>query len=506
MAKAGIYDRITEIAARRGFFWPSFEIYGGLSGFVTYGSLGVKLKRNIEAAWRESFVRPHGFLELDDPVINPQRIFEASGHLEHFKEYMVECGLCARGHRADHLIEEQMKLENVGAMGGDEILRLLNEGKVKCPDCGGDLRAPTMFLTMFQTTIGPTGGEVGFARPEAAQGMFINFRRGLQHAREKLPFALAQVGRVLRNEISPRRGMHRLREFTIMELELFFDPGQPACPWLDEVSGEEIHLFTEEMEEHGEKDPLTETIGEAVDAGHIRTEWQAYFMGVSKRFVGQLGVPPERQRFRAHLPLERSHYSAQTFDHEVLLESWGWTEVAGHAYRTDYDLNAHQRGSGVDLSVLRPDGTRVIPHVVEPSFGLDRLLYTTLENSYLRRKDRNILAMPRNITPFNASVFPLVTRDGLPEKAMDVRRTLLKTGLTIEYDDNGSIGRRYARADEIGTPLAITIDYQTLDDETVTLRDRDSWSQVRQSTQMLPDLICRYFKAEIDFDGLGSPV
>jgi len=502
MASTDIHQKIAEMAKRRGFFWPSFEIYGGLSGFMTYGDLGTKLKRNIEDAWREFFVRRQGFLELDAPIINAAKVFEASGHLDHFKEHLVECTRCSHSFRADHLIEEKTGLENVEAMGGDAIRELLAEHRIRCPVCGGALKEPVMSLTMFQTSIGSTRGEVGYARPEAAQGMFLNFRRGFQYARERLPFALAQTGKVLRNEISPRRGLMRLREFTVMELELFFDPRQPSCPWFSDVSEEEVSLLTEEMEGRGEKTPIKVTLGEAVEGGHILTEWQAYFMGVSKRFISHLGVPVERQRFRAHLPGERSHYSAQTFDHEVLLEGWGWIEVAGHAYRTDYDLKAHQRGSGVDMTVLRPDGTRFVPHVVEPSFGLDRLLYVALETSYRRRKKRDILALPRSLSPINVSVLPLVTRDGLPEKAAEVHRLLLEVGLVAAYDDSGSIGRRYARSDEIGTPLAVTIDYDTLEDGTVTVRDRDSWSQVRRKIGDLPGLIWSYLRGKIDFGGL----
>lgn len=505
MAPTSIYDRITEIAKRRGFFWPSFEIYGGLSGFYTYGDLGTKLRRNIEETWREFFVNRQGFLELEAPIINPSKVFEASGHLDHFKEHMVECAQCGRSFRADHIIEEKTGLENVEAMGGEEIKRLLREHAIKCPDCGGKLKEPVTFLTMFQTFIGATGGEVGYARPEAAQGMFLNFRRGFQHAREKLPFALAQTGVVLRNEISPRRGLLRVREYTIMELELFFDPQQPSCPLFSELSDESVSLLTEEMEAKGEKMPLEVTLKEAVDAGHILTEWQAYFMGVSKRFASHLGVLPERQRFRAHLPEERSHYSAQTYDHEVRLE-WGWVEVAGHAYRTDYDLRAHQEGSGTDMTALRPDGSRVVPHVVEPSFGLERLFYTVMEASYLRKEKRNIFAFPRSLAPFSVSVLPLVTKDGLPEKAVEVHKLLLESGLVVAYDDSGSIGRRYARSDEIGTPLAVTVDYETLEDGTVTIRDRDSWSQVRRRIAGLPELLLIYFKGRIEFGDLGDQV
>ncbi|UCD44328.1 MAG: glycine--tRNA ligase [Candidatus Bathyarchaeota archaeon] len=498
-------DTIAAIAKRRGYYWPSYEIYGGLSGYITYGDLGTKLKRNIECTWRRYFTNHQNILELDAPVINPATVFEASGHLENFKEYSTECTSCGRSFRVDHLIEEKTGLETVEAMGGDAILRLLREKGIKCPQCGGALRDPVMFLTMFKTEIGATGGLTGYARPEAAQSMFINFKRGYQHAREKLPFALAQVGKVMRNEISPRRGPTRVREFTIMELELFFDPQDPNCPMLGEVVDAPIRLHTEEMEAAEENTPLKTTIGAALEQGHILTEWGAYFMGVSRLFVDHLGIPAERQRFRAHLHEERSHYSSQTYDHEVLLDSIGWLEVAGHAYRTDYDLKAHQRGSGHDMTALR-DGTRFTPHVVEPSFGLDRLFLAALEISYERRDKRNIFTLPRDIAPYQVSVFPLVTKDGLTERAGQVHEAFQGAGLATFYDEGGSVGRRYARSDEAGTPLAVTVDYTTLEDDTVTVRDRDSWGQVRTPTHDLTEKLKAYLTYGIDFGDLGEPV
>ncbi|OGD52272.1 glycine--tRNA ligase, partial [Candidatus Bathyarchaeota archaeon RBG_13_60_20] len=209
MPQQTLYDTVTEIAKRRGFYWPSFDIYGGLSGFVTYGDLGTKLKRNIEAAWKEFFVRKQGFLEIDDPLINPERVFRASGHLDNFKEYTAQCTKCGKAFRADHLIQDKTGLENVEAMGGDAIKRLMAEHKVRCPECGGELKEPTLILTMFKTEIGAMGGETGYLRPETAQAMFMNYRWAFSHARERLPFALAQVGKVARNEISPRQGMLR---------------------------------------------------------------------------------------------------------------------------------------------------------------------------------------------------------------------------------------------------------------------------------------------------------
>jgi len=499
-------ETMNEIAKRRGLYWPSYEIYGGQSGYYTYGDLGTKLKRNIENAWRSHFTRHQNILEIEAPIINPEIVFEASGHIANFREYSSECTKCRSSFRADHLIEEKTGLENVEALGGDAIKRLLAEHGIKCPRCGSPLKEPTLVLTMFKTEIGATGGITGYARPEAAQSMFINFRRGYQHAREKLPFALAQVGKVMRNEISPRRGLTRVREFTIMELELFFDPQDPGCPWLSEAAEEPLSLITETMMEEENTTPIQTTVAGALQQGLILTEWQAYFMGVSQRFITHLGVPPERQRFRAHLPAERAHYSAQTYDHEVEIEGWGWTEVAGHAYRTDYDLKAHQDGSAQDMTILREDGTRVVPHVVEPSFGLDRVFLATLMTSYERRNKRNILRLPRDVAPIQAAVFPLVTKDGLPKKAQQVHRLLIDAGLNAQYDDGGSVGRRYARADEAGTPLAVTIDYDTLEDETVTLRDRDTWTQVRTPISQLAERLKSYLRHEAEFPDLGTPL
>jgi glycyl-tRNA synthetase len=506
MSSQPLFEKITEIAKRRGFYWPSFEIYGGLGGFMTYGDYGTKLKRNIGNLWRENFVRQQGFQDIDAPIINPHKVFEASGHLENFKEYNSECSQCGRSFRTDHLIEEVTGLENVEAFGVEEISRLLVERDIRCLVCGGSLKDPAMFLTMFGTQIGSRGGEEGYTRPETAQGMFINFRRGYLIAREKLPFALVQTGKVLRNEISPRRGVIRLREFTIMELELFFDPCNPECPWLESVKDMDVRLFTEEMEKMGEEKPLEIKIHDGLEEEHILTEWQAYFMGLSQNFIASIGVKPKDQRFRAHLPEERAHYSAQTYDHEVKLDAWGWIEVSGHAYRTDYDLRAHQNGSGEDMSILREDGSRLLPHVVEPSYGLDRLVYVTMETNYSRKNKRNIFSFPRELSPYQLSLLPLVTRDGLPEKTREVERILQMEGFTIYYDERGSIGRRYARSDEVGTPLAITIDYDTLEKNTITIRDRDSWLQVTQEIDDLPRVLQSYFKRKYNFSDLGEPL
>jgi len=581
MPEADKFEIISEIARRRGFFWQSNEIYGGTSGFVTFGPLGSILKRRIENKFRAFFIRPLGILEIESPVIMPGKVLEASGHVEHFKEPMVECQKCKRKFRADHLLEEQTKMSDTETekLNLEELMNQINKRNVHCPDCGGELGNPKYFMTMFTTTIGPYSDAIGYGRPEAAQGIFVEFKRLHEIAREKLPFGVVQIGHALRNEISPRQGPIRVRELTIIDIEFFFDPEEPDCPLLKNIENEKLRLILAENKLKGKEEPIEVTVKEALKKRYIKAEWQAFFMAMSKRFLMELGVPEEKQRFMGKAPWEKAHYSVQGFDQEIYLDRWGWTEVSGHNYRTDYDLRRHMEFSGADmrtykeyekpvtkeeivikpvmstigrtfkkdapriaktLAILDPKaleeslkkkgfamiesfkilpehveilhkrgeekGRRFIPHVVEPSFGSDRLTYIALEYAYRKRKDRVLLSFPKEIAPIQVGVFPLMNKDGLPEKAKQVYDILLNEGFSVEYDDSGSIGRRYARADEVGTSLGLTIDYQTLEDNTVTLRDRDTWDQVRTELAKLPELLYAYFHGKMGFRDLGKLV
>jgi len=499
------YEIISELARRRGFFWPSFEIYGGVSGFFTYGPLGAALKRRIEDKFRAFFIRPLGILEIESSVIMPSKVFEASGHLDHFKEPMVECSKCKRKFRADHMLQEQAGMSDVETekLNLQELMNEIQKRGVHCPDCGGNFGNPEYFRAMFATTIGPYSEAVGYGRPEAAQGIFVEFKRLWEYSRERLPFGVVQIGHALRNEISPRQGLLRQREFAIMDVEFFFDPKEPECQKLKEVENEKLRLLLAEAKLRGEKEAIETTAKEALSKGYIKTEWQAFLMVLSKLFLKEIGVPEDRQRFIEKLQWERAHYSTQSFDQEIFLERWGWEEVSGHAYRTDYDLKHHMEFSGVDMQVFK-EGRRFLPHVVEPSFGSDRLVYIAVEYAYQTRDKRTVLNFPRDLAPLQVGVYPLVSKDGLPEKAKEVLKTLGSKGFAAEYDESGSIGRRYARADEAGTPLGITIDYGTLKDETVTIRDRDSWKQVRTEIRQLPELLRAYFCFEKNFEDLGQ--
>jgi len=501
------YEIISELAKRRGLFWPSFEIYGGVSGFVTYGPLGAVLKRRIEDKFREFYIRPLGILEIESSVILPAKVFEASGHVEHFKEPMVECVKCKRKFRADHLLQEfagmsDMETEKLSLQ---QLVAQIKKHKIKCPECHGEFGEAKQFMTMFSTTIGPYSDAVGYGRPEAAQSIFVEFKRLYETAREHLPFGVVQIGHAMRNEISPRQGVIRLREVTIIDIEFFFDPDEPQCPLLESVENEKLRLLLAEAKLKGEKEPIETTVKQALERGFIETEWQAFFMAQAKRFLMELGVLEDRQRFIEKLDWERAHYSTQGFDQEIYLERWGWVEVSGHNYRTDYDLKQHMKFSGVDMRVFK-EGRRFIPHVVEPSFGSDRLVYVAVEYALKTVKNRTVLSFPRDIAPVQVGVYPLVSKNRIPEKAKQVHQLLIKEGFFAEYDESGSIGRRYARADEVGTPLGITIDYKTLKDDTVTIRDRDTWKQVRNKIERLPELLHAYFRYKLNFEDLGEPV
>ncbi len=505
------YEIVSELAKRRGYFWPSYEIYGGVSGFLTFGPLGSYLKRRLETKFRRFYLHPLAMLEIETSVIMPGSVLEASGHVENFREPTVECTKCQHKFRADHLLQEFAELSDAETekLSLQEVFDELKSHKIGCPHCGGEFSKAEQFMTMFTTTIGPYSDSIGYGRPEAAQGIFVEFKRIFESARNRLPLGVAQIGHALRNEVSPRQGPLRLREFTIIDVEFFFDPEDKKCLIMKEVEDETLRLLLAENKLKGNTEPTEVTIKEALAKGIIKEEWQAYFMAQAKKFLIELGVPEEKQRFIEKLDYERAHYSVQGFDQEVYLERWGWTEVSGHNYRTNYDLARHMESSGVDLTAFKEsDGGRrkFVPHVIEPSFGLDRLVYVVLEYSYTKREKRTVLSLKRDLAPIQASVFPLMSKDGLLEKADEVYHILLDAGFTVDWDSSGSIGRRYARADEIGTPLGITIDYQTLEDGTVTLRDRDSWTQVRSEVSILPQKLREYFCNKIDFNSLGQPI
>jgi len=573
-------EKLLELARRKGIFWQSYELYGGVGGFLDYGPLGSLLKRKIEEKWLDLFVRKQGIRLVETPIVSPSKVFEASGHIEHFSDPVIDCRKCERKWRADQLLEEQAGISGEG-MSLDALEKAIQENRVRCPECGGELGHPSSFNELFKTTIGPYSENVGYCRPETAQGIFTNFRRLSESARGKLPFGVAQIGRCLRNEIAPRQGPIRLRELTIMEIEMFFDPEDQGCDELDRVAKETIRILPQELVSQGGKEPIEIPVLEALEDHYVKYAWNAYFMALAKRFMSDLGVPEARQLFLEKGEHERAHYSVQTFDQLVELSRWGWVEVSGHSCRSEYDLKRHAAFSKVDLSIFKPyrspksnkllkirpekaaihedfgkderlvfqlideskpeelseiieregaatlsrgavsfkvtarhirfgqdeveeKGRRLIPYVVEPSFGVDRILYATCEYAMTEKKDRTIMRFPLDVVPVQLGVFPLVAKDRLPERAKSLESSLREEGFTVEYDEAGSIGRRYARADESGIPIGVTVDYQTLREDSVTLRSRDTWNQVRTEIKDLPELLRQYFMKKIEFEDMGT--
>jgi len=570
---------LTELAKRRGFFFGANEAYGGTAGFYTFGPEGAALKRNVESAWREQFTLRLGNEEIEAPTVMPEPVFEASGHLDGFDDMLIECAECGESHRADHLIEDAVAdIEDAEALGVDRVGEHIREHDLACPTCGADLAGEPVedFNLMFETAIGPGAGQPGYLRPETAQGIFVEFPRLKEYARGQLPFGITQIGPAYRNEISPRRGIIRVREFTQAELEQFIDPKADEPP-LDDVEDVEVTLYPVSEQHDDDGEYIETTIGEAVDDAIITSPWVAYFLGVAQRWYERVGVDMDRFRFRQHLSGERAHYAADCWDAESEIGG-NWIEIAGFAYRGDYDLSKHgdysedrftvfkrydepktvERATvDPDMSALGPEfggaagdvadalqdlaerdpdafdsdevtveiseasddasgsrtqsgddgesytvdtdvanfsveeqtenGEHITPHVVEPSFGVGRTVYTLLEHAYsedeVDDETRTYLSLAPEIAPTDVAVFPLVSNDdALIDVASDLADELRAAGISVSYDDSGSIGRRYRRQDEVGTPFCVTVDQDGLegdDETTVTVRERDSAAQLR---------------------------
>lgn len=566
-----IYDKIIELARRRGFVWPTSECYGSVAGFIDYGPLGAMMKRKIEDIWRYFYIIQDGYYEIECPTIGEESIYLASGHVKGFADKMVQCPHCGEFHRADHIAEDH-GVENAEIMSMEELTAALE--KLPCPACSGTFDGAEVyhFNLMFQTNIGPGSQRKGYLRPETAQGIFTDFNRLLRFYRDKLPFGTVQIGKSYRNEISPRQGMIRLREFTQAEAEIFIHPEHKDHPSFSRYADRKVPLFSIDDQEN-KKCAREMTMKEGVSSGIIANEYVAYYIAQTHDFMLTCGISPDKVRFRQHLPDERAHYATDCWDAEIFSERFGWVETVGIADRTDYDLSAHAKESGepftvfiqyeepkrvretkivADMGALGPkyrnrakavadalaqsspsedgaeidldgekilippefyevkeveteiNGEYVMPHVIEPSYGIDRIIYAVLEHSFdeemVDEETRKVLRFPPKVAPVQAAVLPLMTRDGLDDIARSIRAMLQEEGILTEYDDSGAIGRRYRRQDEIGTPFAITVDYDTKEDNTVTVRDRDSMKQIRYDIDKLPALISGLIKGRTTFE------
>ncbi|MCD6348689.1 MAG: glycine--tRNA ligase, partial [Candidatus Korarchaeota archaeon] len=378
----------------------------------------------------------------------------------------------------------------------EELMRIVVENNIKCPKCGStEWTGIKKFNLMFTIAVGAEADEPNAAlRPETTQGSVVEFRKSYMVMRGKLPFILGQVGRVFRNEISPRRALIRMREFQQLEIHVFFDPNNP-----DEIYKEKLEPYMDYKirflrKEDRETGKIVEmTAREGLESGYTINHLITYWLVLYQKFFNEaLGFPLERLRYRELIEGEKAHYALAHWDLEVYTEDLGWVELVNNAYRTDYDLSGHMKVSGNDLRVSGSDGKKFLPHLYEPSIGLDRVLFHELMLAYRKDEERVWLQLPRHLAPIEVAVFPLMKKGGMPEKAKEIYLNLLKEGFIVFYDESGTIGRRYRRMDEVGTPLCITVDYQTLEDDTVTMRDRDTMKQVRVRSSDLPSKIRKF--------------
>ncbi|KAK6642084.1 hypothetical protein RUM44_013807 [Polyplax serrata] len=594
-------NKMEDLLKRRFFYDQSFAIYGGITGQFDFGPMGCALKSNILSTWRNFFILEEQMLEVDCAILTPEPVLKTSGHVDRFADYMVKDVKNGECFRLDHLIKaalnnimsnkktpQSVKEEcedicvKLDGMTKEQMADILKKFNIKAPLSGNDLTEPMDFSLMFETSIGPSGLVKGYLRPETAQGIFVNFKRLLEFNQGKLPFAAAQIGQAFRNEISPRSGLIRVREFTLAEIEHFCDPKKKDHPKFKNLADTTLLLYSACNQMDG-KSAENMTIGNAVKSGIVANETLGYFMAKIQLFLLKVGIKPQRLRFRQHMSNEMAHYATDCWDAECLT-SYGWIECVGCADRSAYDLSQHSKSTGIKLVAektlpepkqvdivevlpnkvalgktfkkdaktittalsslsleqvtdvkiqlekkgaydLNADGQtfslskdiievkeqrktvhveEIIPNVVEPSFGIGRIMYALFEQSFQTREhdeQRTFLSLPALVAPIKCSVLPL---SGKPEFAPFIK-TLAEefTKLDVSYkvdDSSGSIGRRYARTDEIAVPFGVTIDFDTLQTpHTVTLRERDSMTQVRIPIDDVPMLVSNLAKSKMSW-------
>ena len=455
------FEKIISLAKRRGFVYPGSEIYGGLANTYDYGPLGAELLRNIKNLWWSHFVtKRKDIYGLHSSILMSPKVWEAAGHVENFAEALIDCKNCQYRTRADHLIEEYFgkkdKDVRVEGKSVEDMQKMIKEEEIKCPNCGKyDWTDARMFNNLFETHIGIISGEknLAYLRGEIAQGMFVNFKNVMDSLSPKLPFGLAQSGSAFRNEITLGKFIFRTLEFNLSEFEYFFDP-------------------------------------ETDDKEKLYSYWKEEMW---KWTIDVLGVEEKKLRWRAHTDDERSHYSEKTEDIEYEFP-FGYKELYGLAYRTDFDLKNHMEKSGVDMRYQDPKtNNKFIPHVVEPTFGMDRTFLVALIDAYeeeeVNGKKRVVLKLKPELAPYKVAVFPLLAnKPELVKKAKEIYEKL-STDYSVAWDERGNIGKRYFSQDEIGTPYCVTVDFTTLEDDTVTIRDRDTTKQERVKVDKIKDNI-----------------
>jgi len=492
-------DEITGIANRRGFFFQTANIYGGKAGFFTYGHLGKLLKTNWENLWRNYFLGLNdNFYEIQSNNILPEPVFKASGHIENFNDPMTECKKCHFRFRADQFLEDK----NLYSEGMDvkKMQETINENNLKCPECKGELGGIKQFNMMFPVNIG-FSEEKGYLSPETAQGAYLAFKEEFQATRSKLPLGLAIIDKAYRNEISPRQMFFRLREFSQAELQIFFD--SEKIDFIENEKWKKVEEYKLRIKKFKEEEVNEIRVKEIRDKLGIPKFYAYHMAKVQQFYLNVIRIPAEKFRLRELGEDERAFYNKIHFDVEVNLDTLGgFKEVGGIHYRTDHDLAGHSKVSGQNLEIFF-DNKKILPHVLELSFGVDRNIWALLDIFYGVNDEGSMFKFSGNIAPVKAAVFPLVKRKNFEKISLQIMRDLNEEWHVV-YDKSGSIGRRYARNDEIGTPFCITIDEESLRNKEVTIRERDTTKQIRVRIFELKNILRSLINKKIKFEKAGK--
>ncbi len=498
MTKPEFLKEFTSWVQEKGFIWgPEPELYGGLAGFYTYGPMGKLLKNKIENSVRKVFTS-NGFWELEGPTVLPNIVWKASGHLDTFKDPVILCSKCNASFRPDKLIQEHHDVP-ADSFTNEELLDFINENKITCPSCGGTFKQEIERLSLMMKTV--VAGQEAALRPETATVTYLPYKRFHTFFRKKLPIGVFQIGKAYRNEISPRQSIVRGREFTQAEGQLFIDP-QEKNKWelYEKIKSEKAPLWTKEDQI---KEIMTKPMSfeEALKKGHIQTQAYAWAVWLAYNQFKAMGIPAEHIRLRQHQDDEKAFYAADAWDIEVKTNSYGWVEMCGIHDRTDYDLTQHGKFSKTELDAVRENGEHFIPHVLEIAFGTDRPTLGVLDIFYDKKeKDegKTTFKVPYRLAPIDIAIFPLLKKEELLPRAEKIKKELEREFI-INYDVSGTIGKRYLRAAELGTPYCITVDF-----EGVTIRDRDTEKQIRVPEEEITQIMRRLLNNEITFEEAGE--
>ncbi len=476
-------EELANFCKRKGFVFRSSDIYGGFSGFWDFGPLGIELFNNLKEEWWNFFVhQKENMVGMEGSVISHPRTWKASGHIENFADIFVKCKKCGK----------------TGKLDENEL------GKIKC-ECGGDYESQGKFNLMFETKVGTVDSDTAYLRGETAQSMFMDFKLIYQTSRNKLPFGIAQIGRCFRNEIAPRDFLFRCREFHIGEFEFFINPEEKKCSLLNkEYLNVKFDFLDEETQKKGSEELKEVTIEEILKKGKLG-EWHAYWLAEQIIWFRSLGL--DEIKIREHTKEELSHYSSATFDVDYEYP-FGSKEIAGNANRGQYDLIQHQKESKENMEIFDENvGKKVLPRVIEPTFGMERIFLAVLTKAYCEDKSTGnvVLKLSPKLAPIKAAIFPIVKRPEFEKIAEEILKDLGEEW-NVVYDKSGSIGRRYARNDEIGTPFCITIDEESLKKKDVTIRDRDTTKQIRVKTSELKEILRKLIHKKIKFEDAGKLV